>query len=169
MGGPLQVVAKPLTAAAFAPFGDVLEPPRHGRRRYFDSFLGDSRPTARPRFWVSRVPLVERLPETCKTMERHPYSSQTFVPISSSRFLITVARSLSDGQPDLGAMEAFIGQSEQGFTYRPGVWHHGIRALDKPAIFAVLIWQDGGALDEVFMPISEPISIAMDQFPGATR
>jgi ureidoglycolate lyase len=99
-------------------------------------------------------------------MERHPFSSQTFVPISASRFLIMVSRSLSDGQPNLRTIEAFVGQSEQGFTYRPGVWHQGVTALDKPATFAVLMWQDGGTCDEVFVSMPEPITIALNQLSG---
>jgi ureidoglycolate lyase len=158
----LYLIAEPLEASAFAPFGDVLEAPTQGRRRHFDSILGDTRPNARPRFWISRVPVLEHLPAACEMMEHHPCSSQTFVPISVSRFLIAVAPGLGDGQPDLQRLRAFVGRSNQGFTYRAGVWHHGIRALDEPAIFAVLIWQDGGRHDEVFIPVSRSISIAVD-------
>jgi ureidoglycolate lyase len=157
----LIVTAQPLTAAAFEPFGAVLEAADEGRRRYFDAILGDARAAAKPRLWTSRVPVAERLPVPCETLEHHPCSSQTFVPMSVSRYLLALAPSLPEGGPDVPRMRAFIGQKGQGVTYRAGVWHHNILALDEPALFAVLIWQDGGARDEVFVPVSQPISIAV--------
>jgi ureidoglycolate lyase len=158
----LIVTAEPLTAAAFAPFGAVLEAPVEGRRRYFDAILGDERASAKPRFWTSRVPVAERFPVLCETLESHPCSSQTFVPMSVSRYLLALAPSRADGGPDVTRIRAFVGTAGQGVTYRAGAWHHGIMALDEPALFAVLIWQDGGARDEVFVPISRPISIAIE-------
>jgi ureidoglycolate lyase len=157
----LIVTAEPLTAVAFEPFGAVLEAAEEGRRRYFDAILGDERASAKPRLWTSRVPVAERLPVPCETLEHHPCSSQTFVPMSVSRYLLALAPSLPDGSPDVLRMRAFIGRKGQGVTYRAGVWHHNILALDEPALFAVFMWQDGGARDEVFVPISQPISIAV--------
>jgi len=157
----LIITAEPLTAAAFEPFGVVLEAADEGRRRYFDGILGDERASARPRLWTSRVPVAEHLPVPCETLEHHPCSSQTFVPMSVSRYLLALAPSLPDGGPDVTRMCAFIGRKGQGVTYRAGVWHHNILALDEPALFAVLIWQDGGSRDEIFVPVSQPISIAV--------
>ena len=81
--------------------------------------------------------------------------------MSVSRYLLALAPSLPNGGPDVTRMRAFIGRKGQGVTYRAGVWHHNILALDEPALFAVLIWQDGGNRDEVFVPVSQPISIAV--------
>lgn len=155
------VTAEPLTAATFEPFGVVLEAAEEGRRRYFDRILGDERASARPRLWTSRVPVAERLPVPCEILEHHPCSSQTFVPMSVSRYLIALAPSLPSGGPDVLRLRAFVGQHGQGVTYRAGIWHHNILALDEPALFAVLIWQDGGNRDEIFVPVSQPISIAV--------
>ena len=164
----LIITAEPLTAAAFAPFGTVLEAAVEGRRQYFDAVLGDERAAAKPRLWTSRVPIAERLPVPCETLEHHPCSSQTFIPMSVSRYLLALAPSLADGSPDVLRMRAFVGHAGQGVTYRAGAWHHSILALDEPALFAVLIWQDGGARDEVFVPVSQPISIAIGpSFAGA--
>lgn len=164
----LIITAEPLTAAAFAPFGAVLEAAVEGRRQYFDAVLGDERAAAKPRLWTSRVPIAERLPVPCETLEHHPCSSQTFIPMSVSRYLLALAPSLADGSPDVSRLRAFVGHAGQGVTYRAGAWHHSILALDEPALFAVLIWQDGGARDEVFVPVSQPISIAIGpSFAGA--
>lgn len=164
----LIITAEPLTVAAFAPFGVVLEAAVEGRRQYFDAVLGDERAAAKPRLWTSRVPIAERLPVPCATLEHHPCSSQTFIPMSVSRYLLALAPSLADGSPDVLRMRAFVGHAGQGVTYRAGAWHHSILALDEPALFAVLIWQDGGARDEVFVPVSQPISIAIGpSFAGA--
>jgi ureidoglycolate lyase len=83
-----------------------------------------------------------------------------------SRYLLALAPSLSDGGPDVSRLRAFVGRTGQGVTYRAGAWHHGILALDEPALFAVLIWQDGGVRDEVFVPVSRPVSIVVPLIPA---
>ena len=45
----MDLIASPLTAAAFAPFGDVVEAPAGPGRAYFESSLGNLRPNAQPR------------------------------------------------------------------------------------------------------------------------
>lgn len=161
------IKAEPLTAEAFAPFGDALEGPDTGRRRHFDEILGDMRPQARLRFWVSRIPAVSLLPVSCEIMEHHPCGSQTFVPMRVSRFLIVVAPPLNDHEPDTSRLKAFVGRAGQGVTYRAGVWHHGMVALDTTALFAVLVWKDEGPLDERFVTLARPVSVHVDPSPEA--
>jgi ureidoglycolate lyase len=40
-----------------------------------------------------------------------------------------------------------------------GVWHHPILALDGPADFVMLAWEDGSALDCVEHPLAEPVRV----------
>ena len=155
----LEITAAPLAAAAFAPFGDVLENPEGERRRYFDDLLHDSRASARLRLWVSRIPAHGGASHLCETMERHPCGSQSFMPMQVARFLVAVAPPRPDGALDPAGLRAFFGRPGQGITYRAGTWHHGMVALDAPGLFAVLMWQDGGPQDEVFVPLAEPVRV----------
>ena len=63
------------------------------------------------------------------------------------RYLVVVAPDDPHGGPDLDRLQAFVASAGQGINYLRGVWHHPIVALDVPADFVMLAWEDGGALD----------------------
>lgn len=60
-------------------------------------------------------------------LEKHPYTSQTFVPLGGSpleiSYLVIVALSTPDGKPDLSTIKTFIGKGNQAVTYNCGIWH----------------------------------------------
>lgn len=78
-------------------------------------------------------------------LERHPDSTQMFVPMRAARYLVVVAR--GDGAPDLGTLAAFVVEGAQAITYAPGVWHHPMVALDAEADFVNVLFVDGSARD----------------------
>ena len=59
------------------------------------------------------------------------------------------------------------GRAGQGVTYAMGTWHHPVTVLDGPASFAVLMWRDGTAGDEEFVPVTTPLTIVLPE--EATR
>jgi ureidoglycolate lyase len=97
-----------------------------------------------------------------KMLERHPFTTQTFVPLSSSedattttRYLVVVAPSLAPGAlddglpvptgteaaalglpgrglPDLSRLRAFVATGRQAVTYGAGTWHAPMIALVRP-------------------------------------
>ena len=158
----MEIHAEPLTAEAFAPFGDVLAKPTDPGRAYFEKSLGNLRPEAHPSISMSmKLPtLATSLVAT--ELERHEFSSQTFVPLDVSRWLIVVAPHAPGGGPDLNGIKAFVATSDQGVTYRPNTWHHGLTVLDKPARMATIMWRTGGHGDEEFVPV-DPVTI---RIPG---
>jgi ureidoglycolate lyase len=83
-----------------------------------------------------------------RLLERHPESTQMFVPMRASRFLLVVA--LGGEEPDLSTLSAFVVEGPQAITYAPGVWHHPMVALDSEADFVNLLFTDGteGDCDE---------------------
>jgi ureidoglycolate lyase len=149
----MELIARPLTREAFAPFGDVVEAPEKPGRAYFDS-LGNLRPNAQPRLWMLRKMPVPWLPLEIKSLERHQYSSQSFVPIDVGRWLVVVAPHAPAGGPDVSRAQAFLARPEQGVSYRPDTWHSGLNVFDKPARLTVFQWLDSSADDEEIVPVA---------------
>jgi len=87
----MDLTPQPLTREAFAPFGDVIDVPQQAGRTYYEDALGNLRGEAKPSLSMSfRVPTPDR-PIRSELMERHEFSSQTFVPVDVARWLIVVA------------------------------------------------------------------------------
>lgn len=161
----LELVAQPLTAEAFAPFGDVIDsrtsdhfPINAGRtQRHHDlarvETLGDSAHTLVSIF-VSQpvdVPLVLPL------LERHPLGSQAFVPMHEERFIVVVAPSGESIDPD--SVRAFVTDGRQGVNYRPGTWHAIQSVLEREGEFLVVDrGGDGNNCDEY--PIDIRVTLA---------
>jgi len=161
------VRATPLSVEGFAPFGDVVsaglkagDAANQGTAVRFNwcGQLMSSRAGARPNLAVFRS-TAQPLPFTVKLLEKHPCSTQAFVPMVCARFLVCVAPKGLDGFPDVTALRAFVCGPGQGINYHADVWHHPIIALDGPAEFAMLAWEDGSAQDCVEHTLGEQILI----------
>ena len=152
--------AEPLTSAAFLPYGDVIECPAMPGRTYFEDALSSLRPKARPSISLTvKAPLTD-LPLRSTTMERHEFSSQSFIPQESGRWLCIVAPHGADGQPDMARARAFLCQPNQGVTYGANVWHHPFTVLDREARFVIVMWRDGTKTDEEFVQVA-PFSVEL--------
>ncbi|RYZ41868.1 MAG: ureidoglycolate hydrolase [Myxococcaceae bacterium] len=161
------IAARPLTPEAFAPYGDVVSAglksgasANQGTAVRFDwsAKLESDRAGAKPNLAVFRS-VPQPLPFQVKLLEHHPRSSQAFLPMRCSRFLVCVAPTAPSGGPDLDGLVAFVCGPGQGINYHRGVWHHPIIALDAPAEFAMLAWEDGSAEDCVVRQFSVPVSV----------
>jgi len=154
----MDIRCQPLTREAFAPFGDVIDIPDEAGRTYYEDALGNLRAVAHPSLSVSLKAETPDRPLRAELLERHEFSSQTFVPIDVERWLIVVAPHAPQGGPDLGGVRAFIASGKQGVTYKPNTWHHGLTVLDRPGRFAVFMWRDGTEGDTEFVPV-KPFTI----------
>jgi ureidoglycolate lyase len=96
---------------------------------------------------------VAGLPLEVKSLERHQFSSQSFVPIEIGRWLVVVAPHRTGGGPDVERAEAFLPTPYQGVSYKPNTWHSGLNVFDKPARLTVFMWLDGSAADEEIVPV----------------
>ena len=157
----MHLIAEPLTAAAFAPYGDVLEAPAEPGRTYFDAGLANDRPSAAASLAVARIAPVAALPLLATRMERHEFSSQSFVPIDAARFIAIVAPKAAHGGPDEAAARAFVAAPGQGVTYHADIWHHPMTVLDRPARFAVLMWLAHSNTDEEFVTLDAPFTVGL--------
>jgi ureidoglycolate lyase len=159
----MKIIAEPLTEKAFAPFGDVLAAPSEFGRAYFDEGLRTTRATAWPSLSVSLVRPLPHLPLEAKVMERHEFSSQSFLPLDVSRWIVVVAPPAGDGGPDVARAVAFVVGPGQGITYHANTWHHPLTILDRPARFAVVMWRDGTRTDEEFRTLTTPFTVEVSQ------
>jgi len=75
------------------------------------------------------------LPICIKKMERHPLSSQSFIPMSEQPYLVIVAPA---GDFNEASIKAFIASPSQGINYFRGTWHHFSLALNCVSDFLVI-------------------------------
>ena len=129
---------EPLTAAAFAPFGDVLDATGDFRlineglcHRHHDLARLDFEPEGRAGISVFKAE-ARALPYAFNLIERHPQGSQAFVPMTAAPFLVIVAAS-----PEAGPL-AFLTNGAQGINLHRGTWHGVLTPLSLPGLFAVI-------------------------------
>lgn len=111
-------------------------------------------------------------------LERHPYTTQTFIPLglspseaSQARYLVVVAPSLPPsladkdlpvppsmkdeprlpgrGLPDLRKVKAFLADGSQAVTYAAGTWHAPMVVVgEKPISFVVVQFANGEGVED---------------------
>lgn len=152
---------RPLTAEAFAPFGHVLDLPTEPGRVDYSAFNRNLRGAAAEVCFRTSLTPPSTLPLVTRTMERHAFSSQAFLPVDVARYLILVAPHGPDGGPDPAGLVLFLANGDQGITYGADVWHHPMTVLDRPAVFATVMFLDGGAGDEEFVDLPHEVTLTL--------
>ena len=155
----IRLTLEPITAEAFAPFGQLL-PPGHvgGPRLDLIDELQNGRAGAKPRLSLAAV-APKPLPVVAVEMERHVHSSQAFVPLDCAAYLVLVAPHGPDRLPDMARLRAFRVPGDTGINYRADTWHHPLTALERDARFVVLTFVDRTPGDEQFVPLTNVVSI----------
>lgn len=161
------VYTEPLTAEAFAPFGDVLCLRDRPDKMINAGLCGRHHDLAQLDFGaegragISLFDAVPRtLPYTLDLLERHPDGCQAFLPMSQNPFLVIVAPD-EGGVP--GAPRAFLTAPGQGVNYHRGTWHGVLTPLAEPGLFAVVDRIGPGAnLEEV--PLDPPYTVTDGAF-----
>lgn len=140
------LIAMPLTADGFAPFGDVIDRTRPAERvinaglcrRYHDrarlDFGAETDPPGRPGLSLFDA-MPRSLPLVFDLVERHPQGSQAFIPMTPAPFLVIVAPDV-DGHP--GRPLAFLTEPGQAINLHRGTWHGVLTPLAAPGLFAVI-------------------------------
>lgn len=206
----------PLTADAFAGFGDVVENPRPDLHPSsatsssetpplpFDAVVANQGSAIKYQHVTRMVNLYDQAPSrtpgvavvnmfVCAArplppladgrrafpvtvLERHPYTAQTFIPLTADptkRYLVVVAPSLPPspaderlpvpatpgrfrplpgrGLPDLSRLHAFVATGKQAVTYGAGTWHGPMVALGDAGTamgFVVVQFANGVAVED---------------------
>jgi len=131
----------PLTADAFAPFGDVLEVAGDPDKIINQGLCGRYHDRAQLDFSDGKAGIslfnaqARSLPFTLDMMERHPDGSQAFIPMTHTAFVVIVA--LDDGGKP-GKPRAFLTNPGQAVNYHRATWHGVLTPISAPGLFAVV-------------------------------
>jgi ureidoglycolate lyase len=132
----------PLTPAAFAPFGDVVEIDAGTPIAINQGFATRWNDLARIDVAASggrtQICLFEARPRPApialELMERHPLGSQLFYPLDDRPWLVVVCT--NPAVPE--SYRAFHASGRQGVNYARGIWHHPLLVLDSASRFIVV-------------------------------
>jgi ureidoglycolate lyase len=151
-----RISTAPLTKAAFAPFGEVVE--REGAdlvtiNQGFATRVNDlaqidvaaGGASVNVSLFVAKA---RPLPIDVKLMERHPLGSQLFFPLQDRPWLVLVC-----SDPLVTATyRAFEASGRQGVNYARNVWHHPLLVLTDEERFLVVDRKgEGNNLEEVWL------------------
>src|SRR5260370_15818834 len=125
----MQIDPQPLTKEAFAPYGDVIDVPTEAGRQYYEAALGNLRAEARPSLSLSLKAATPDRPLRAELLERHEFSSQSFVPIDVARWLIVVAPHAAAGGTATSGVRAFIATGREGRADTTRTLRHRLTAL----------------------------------------
>ena len=135
------IKAQPLTAAAFAPFGDVLEATGAPDKIINQGLCGRYHDRATLDFSDGKAGISifkgqrRTLPVSLDMVERHPAGSQAFIPMSADPFLVVVAPD-NNGTP--ATPLAFVTTPGQGINFHRSTWHGVLTPLSEPGLFTVI-------------------------------
>ena len=124
------LAVRPLTRAAFEPFGDVVEfegrdsyPINNGMADRYHALAGVELGGEQARAVISLVASRKfDMPRRVDHLEYHPLGSQAFLPLDASPFIVVVCPAAA--RPELDRLRAFVTNGKQGINYRVGTWHH---------------------------------------------
>ena len=138
--------ALPITPERFAEFGEVIA--ASGERRSamnaarferYDDLAGidvDHDAEGHPAISIARSRSATALPYCFDRVERHPQGSQAFIPLSPFAFVVVVAPAGEDVAFE--DLRAFLTNGHQGVSYRRGVWHMPLIALEAGQVFLIV-------------------------------
>lgn len=128
----IHLTAEPLTAEAFAPFGEVIEADPNSDNhfsingglieRFNDLATVDvGTENGRTLINIAICNKASPLPYHIKFLERHPLGSQAFIPMDETPMIVAVAPAKDHIEPS--DIRAFITNGKQGTNYHKNIWH----------------------------------------------
>ena len=131
------VSVEPLTAEAFKAFGDVIEASNSAQRFTINQGFAErfhqlahvdvTQDGGQPAISIFKAK-ARPLPLQLSVLEKHPFGSQAFMPLSGDAYLVVVA--LGGDTPDMSTLKCFSATGQQGVNYAKGTWHHPLLALN---------------------------------------
>jgi ureidoglycolate lyase len=161
----LALIAEPLTAAAFAPFGSVIEAAETGAAINGGSALRSEavpaldlvRDGGRAVLALYRAQ-ARAFPFEAVELERHRLSDQVFLPFAESLRCVVLVAPAGEA-PTVDSCRAFVTDGRQGVRIAAGTWHHGLLALQGGS-WAVLE-RRGDAVDCDLHTLTQPLRLQL--------
>jgi ureidoglycolate lyase len=155
----------PLSKAAFAPFGEVIETddakPKLINDGFAQRFDGLARIDVAAEGGAVNISLFDGWlrpsPILIKLMERHPLGSQLFMPLTEKPWLVVVC--IDPRAP--ASYRAFSATERQGVNYARNIWHHPLLVLTDASPFLVVDRAGpGDNLEEVRLAEADWLALA---------
>ena len=143
-----ELTIEPLTRAAFAPFGEVMETAgaekrsiNEGTTERFHALAHADVAAGGGAAIVSIFHANRRqFPFLVRMLERHPLGSQAFYPLTPHDWLVVVG--LGATGPDPASLRCFRATGAQGVNYARNTWHHPVLCL-RPAQDFLVVDREG--------------------------
>lgn len=160
---------QPLTAAAFASYGRVLQAPAGALAEAETINAGTAQrlelvPDARLGAGADRPVIAlmraqaRTLPMPLTELERHRLGSQSFVPLGAPRRFVVVVARPGPAPTEASHLVAFVSDGTQGVWLAPGTWHHALLALDAGDF--LVVERRGELPDCDVVALVEPVLLA---------
>jgi len=127
----MEKIIKPIkiSRSNFAAYGDLISTEdiqpidiNAGYAKRFDNLADLNTSNESGKTIVSIFSALKRtFPMKIDMMEKHPLSSQAFIPMKDTTFLAFVAP--PGDKPEIGEIKSFIISSGVGINYKAGIWH----------------------------------------------
>lgn len=151
----------PLSAQALAPLVTVLRA-KDGKFTEVPAVLEPGDVPGRHAFAILCPQPVAGNTVTIAALERHPHSTQSFVPIRIGRWIVLATPTLPDGSPDLANLHAVVAGPEDAICIGRNVWHAGLTVLDRPAEVGMMMWKADAGDDGILYELKTPITLSVD-------
>ncbi|KAF8246519.1 ureidoglycolate hydrolase [Wilcoxina mikolae CBS 423.85] len=171
---PSPLHTHPATPAAFSRFGTIIQTPASPSSTSISANQGSATKHLHISPVLSQYPstspsastnlhIFSCLPRTlspggiftCNILERHPYTTQTFIPLGLSPdpkaevyYVVIVAPTGEDGMPVVKEMVALRCRGDQAVTYNPGTWHAPMVVVGGKCDFVVVMAENGRQQEE---------------------
>src|SRR2546421_126306 len=115
----VKIKAEPLTAEAYAPFGEIVD-------------MGRTQLHCSEGEYTARLMKLEPAPTRVKHINRHPEHIQLFIPLDNAPMLLVVAPAHVSGEAfDPASVRAFVNDGTKAFTFGLNTWHIAPRGLGE--------------------------------------
>ena len=79
--------------------------------------------------------IKRNFPLEINMLENHPLSSQAFIPLQKTNFIVVVAP--ISNEPDINLIETFLLSPEEGINFKPKVWHFPLIATENSSFLTI--------------------------------
>lgn len=153
------LVAQPVTAAAFAPFGQLIEATADGAPAGAADHALDLS-AGRPRFYIMAL---EHRPLAISRITRHAQATQVLASVGGGAWLLAVAPpDAGRAAPDPAHIEAFLIPGDVAVLLARGTWHAG-PYFEPPAMsFFNLELEDTNVVDHDTCDLQASFGLTFD-------